>query len=96
VGVVGVLRSRVRRGGWFDGHRPVVDFRKKGKAQKQSMADSGSKGVVLVTGGAGFVGSHTVLELVNAGYKCVVVDSLVNSRYGRFLVRVQCARWNWV
>jgi len=34
---------------------------------------------VLVTGGAGYIGSHTVLELVNAGYKVVVVDNLVNS-----------------
>jgi UDP-glucose 4-epimerase len=46
------------------------------------MASSdGRGGTVLVTGGAGFIGSHTVLELVGAGYKCVVVDSLVNSRW---------------
>lgn len=34
---------------------------------------------VLVTGGAGFIGSHTCLELLNAGYEVVVVDNLVNS-----------------
>ncbi|KAK9465673.1 hypothetical protein V1512DRAFT_228106 [Lipomyces arxii] len=34
---------------------------------------------VLVTGGAGYIGSHTVLELVKAGYKPVVVDNLCNS-----------------
>lgn len=34
---------------------------------------------VLVTGGAGYIGSHTVLELVNAGYTAVVVDNLDNS-----------------
>ncbi|KAA8496637.1 UDP-glucose 4-epimerase [Porphyridium purpureum] len=34
---------------------------------------------VLVTGGAGYIGSHTVLELVEAGFSVVVVDSLVNS-----------------
>ena len=34
---------------------------------------------VLVTGGAGFIGSHTVVELLNAGYDVVVVDNLSNS-----------------
>ena len=34
---------------------------------------------ILVTGGAGFIGSHTVIELQNAGYDVVVVDNLANS-----------------
>ena len=34
---------------------------------------------ILVTGGTGFIGSHTVLELLNAGYEVVVIDNLVNS-----------------
>ncbi len=34
---------------------------------------------VLVTGGAGFIGSHTALELLNTGYEVVVVDNLSNS-----------------
>ncbi|XP_028805926.1 UDP-glucose 4-epimerase GEPI48-like [Neltuma alba] len=35
--------------------------------------------VVLVTGGAGYIGSHTVLQLLLAGFKVVVVDNLNNS-----------------
>lgn len=34
---------------------------------------------ILVTGGAGFIGSHTCVELLNAGYQVVVADNLVNS-----------------
>lgn len=34
---------------------------------------------ILVTGGAGFIGSHTCVELLNAGYEVVVVDNLSNS-----------------
>lgn len=34
---------------------------------------------ILVTGGAGYIGSHTTLELLNAGYEVVVVDNLDNS-----------------
>lgn len=34
---------------------------------------------VLVTGGAGYIGSHTLIELVAAGYEPVVIDNLVNS-----------------
>ncbi|MBO5985223.1 MAG: UDP-glucose 4-epimerase GalE [Lachnospiraceae bacterium] len=34
---------------------------------------------ILVTGGAGFIGSHTVVELLNAGYDAVVLDNLSNS-----------------
>ena len=34
---------------------------------------------ILVTGGAGFIGSHTVIELVNAGYEPIIVDNYSNS-----------------
>lgn len=34
---------------------------------------------ILVTGGAGFIGSHTIIELYNAGHEVVVVDNLSNS-----------------
>lgn len=34
---------------------------------------------ILVTGGAGYIGSHTCIELLNAGYDVVVLDNLYNS-----------------
>lgn len=37
------------------------------------------KHTILVTGGTGFIGSHTTVELINAGYKVVIVDNLSNS-----------------
>ena len=35
---------------------------------------------ILVTGGAGYIGSHTCVELLNAGYDVIVIDNLVNSK----------------
>lgn len=35
---------------------------------------------VLVTGGAGYIGSHTCVELLNAGHEVIVVDNLCNSK----------------
>jgi UDP-glucose 4-epimerase len=34
---------------------------------------------ILVTGGAGYIGSHTCVELLNAGYEIIVIDNLINS-----------------
>ena len=35
---------------------------------------------ILLTGGAGFIGSHTCVELLKAGYDAVIVDNFVNSQ----------------
>lgn len=37
---------------------------------------------VLVTGGLGYIGSHTVVELIESGFEVVIVDNLSNSRLG--------------
>lgn len=38
------------------------------------------KQTILVTGGTGFIGSHTTVELQEAGYNVVIVDNLSNSK----------------
>ena len=35
---------------------------------------------ILVTGGAGFIGSHTSVELLDAGYEIAIIDNFCNSR----------------
>ena len=41
---------------------------------------------ILVTGGAGYIGTHTIVLLINAGFNVVVVDNLVNSSEEGILV----------
>ncbi len=41
-----------------------------------------SDNLILITGGAGYIGSHTVVEVLNAGYEVVIVDNLCNSSEG--------------
>lgn len=41
---------------------------------------------VLVTGGAGYIGSHTVVELLTVGYSIVVMDNMCNSHLGKLAV----------
>lgn len=35
---------------------------------------------ILVTGGTGYIGSHTVVELLNSGEDVIIVDNLYNSK----------------
>ena len=37
---------------------------------------------ILVTGGTGYIGSHTVVELQQAGYEVIILDNLSNSKCG--------------
>ena len=49
------------------------------------------RGAVLVTGGAGYIGSHTCKALANAGYTPVTYDSLVHGH--RWAVQWGCSPW---
>ena len=37
---------------------------------------------ILVTGGTGYIGSHTAVELIDSGYEVVIIDNLHNSEAG--------------
>ncbi len=49
---------------------------------------------ILVTGGTGYIGSHTVVELHNAGYKVVIVDDLSNSNI-KILTQLYAITGKW-
>ena len=49
------------------------------------MAGTGTGKTILVTGGAGYVGSHCCVELLKEDYSVIVVDNFVNSIKGGFL-----------
>lgn len=50
------------------------------RTHKKRVTDSIKMKKILVTGGAGYIGSHTCLELLNAGYEVVVLDNFCNSK----------------
>ena len=50
---------------------------------------------ILVTGGAGFIGSHTVLRLAELGHECVVVDNLGNGHADAVLHGEGALRGGW-
>lgn len=52
-----------------------------GSELEVAMSDGQEQGRkwILVTGGAGYIGSHTVLQLLNEGYCVVIIDNLDNS-----------------
>ena len=43
---------------------------------------------ILVTGGAGFIGSHSVIELIDAGYETVIIDNLTNASQGMSVINL--------
>lgn len=45
-----------------------------------NQSSTSNRPAILVTGGAGFIGSHVCVELINSGYLPVVVDNLCNSK----------------
>ena len=37
--------------------------------------------MILLTGGAGYIGSHTAVELIQAGYEVLIADNFYNSKH---------------
>ena len=46
------------------------------------------KGTILVTGGTGYIGSHTTVELIQAGYQVVSIDNLSNSNIEAYTAKL--------
>lgn len=61
----------------------VIRFRRSHYGSVGYTMPAAKKQLVLVTGGTGYIGSHTVVELLEAGYDAVVLDNLSNSSIGK-------------
>ena len=46
-------------------------------------SETKAKGTILVTGGGGYIGSHSILSLLENGYEVVAIDNFTNSVQGR-------------
>ncbi len=59
----------------------VVDVKGilRGKIKKHKLLEPLMKKKILVTGGTGYIGSHTTVELIDQGYEVVIIDNLYNS-----------------
>ena len=62
----------------------VTDIRSHGAVLTISLD---MKDWILVTGGAGYVGSHCVLQILQSGHNVVILDNLSNSSRGQLVVR---------
>ena len=75
------LRNQTRNRGIFSIFSKTLSicFYKNQTIIKEKNRSGGIIMAVLVTGGAGYIGSHTVVELQNAGYDVVVLNNLRNA-----------------
>ena len=64
---------------WTSSHARVLPRVRGGSSETGVKDAEDPQKLVLVTGGAGYIGSHTCLELLKAGERVVVVDNLANS-----------------
>ena len=42
---------------------------------------------IIVTGGAGYIGSHTVIDLIESGYNPIIVDNFSNSNHSVIILK---------
>lgn len=78
-----VHRRRHTIDAWNHLDEPLIPFRRLSSSELKKKVVQPPHKRILVTGGAGYIGSHTCLELLNAGYDIVVMDNMVNSNKGK-------------